>query len=136
MSISKTFLFLFLSLITSLSVSAASLEYCSYGGKTMQVVIPSSKTGKALDKILKSKKTTPEKVSAISSILAVEAISNERGESFCEMSVKKYKNVTVEKCLNALTTSDMGENMVDEYDLHEISTRCKVGVNAMLFMLL
>lgn len=129
-------LMVFVALIFSLQSFAASLAYCSYGGKTMHVVIPSAKTGKALDKVLKSNKSNQEKVTEISSILFKEATSTQDENNFCELSVGKYKNVTEEKCLKALTTRDMGENMVDEYDLHEISTRCKVGVNAMLFMLM
>lgn len=120
----------------SLQAHAAKLEYCSYGGKTMHVVTPSTKTTKALDKVLKSNKSNQEKVSEISNILQVEATTLDNGSGFCEMAVGKYKNATLEKCAAALTTRDMGENMIDEYEIQEMSTRCKVGVNAMLFMLM
>lgn len=115
-------------LLSSLSF-AAEIKRCELQGQVVEkAVVPSEQTVSTIKTVLRSEMTEEGKRKIIKSALFIDGASIGDGTSFCEL-VK----VEDQKCLKALTSSDVADALFDE-DFASEDLGCVIGVTTMLFL--
>ena len=122
-------------LILSTNTFGAAIEDCKVDNTVVQNVVVLNGTGiSSIADIVNSNKSADVKNNLIKKILYIETVSNGAGSSVCELAVKKY-NVTEEKCLKVMKSSDLIATILEESTPDETTTlECKIGVTAKLLM--
>lgn len=113
----------------SLNAFSSDVVSCKAYGKTIHnVIVPSQITVDSIDKAIKSNRTEEEKVSTISSLLYIDAVSLGEGDSFCELAFNN-QNVSMEKCLKAMRTKDIIKQIIKNADEQEVENlACRIGL--------
>ncbi|MBC7712972.1 MAG: hypothetical protein H7177_06520 [Rhizobacter sp.] len=122
-------------LLLSVNAFSATIQDCIVEGKLVpNVVLLNSAGTEGIQKILDSKDSVEMKKNLIKRILYIETLSIGDGNSVCEIATKRY-NVSEEKCLKVMKSSDLMSAILEESDPSEAPTlECKIGVTAMLSM--
>lgn len=125
------FMFMSLTIIFSGATIASESKDCSINGQIIRnVIVPSNATTSAVDKLLLSRMSNDLKIKELKNLLKFAASNSD----LCQLASKQYKNTSIVHCIEAFSSRDLAENLIDQMDLNELSTDCKIGLNAKILM--